>query len=147
MLRSRYPAAQHPVVDGSRLTWTVELRPTPLSVPYTVRLQYRHGDRPVVTVLDPPLQRRNGEPLPHVFGEEELCLDFDDFDDSKHLIAEVLVPWVSDWLYYYEAWVTTGEWHGGGIHPEDLAPLSRATRRRAQRAGRRGRRQHPSADR
>ena len=134
MLRSRYPAAQHPVVDGGRLTWTVELTPTPLSVTYTVRLEYQPGDRPVVTVVDPPLQRRDGELLPHVFEGDKLCLDYADFDDTKHLIADVLIPWVSDWLYYYEAWLVTGDWLGGGIHPEDLPPLSRAARRRAERA-------------
>ena len=143
MLRSRYPAAQHPVVDGGRLTWIVELTPTPLSVTYTVNLEYRPGDRPVLTVGDPPLKRRDGELLPHVYEGDELCLDFADFDDTKHLIADVLIPWVSDWLYHYEAWLITGDWHGGGIHPEDLAPLSRAARRRAQRAGHRGEHQQP----
>lgn len=139
MLRSRYPAAQHPVVDGGRLTWTVELTPTPLSVTYTVRLEYQPGDRPVVTVVDPPLQRRDGELLPHVFEGDKLCLDFADFDDTKHLIADLLIPWVSDWLYHYEMWFITGDWHGGGIHPEDLPPQSRAARRQAQRTARGGR--------
>ena len=93
--------------------------------------------------VDPPLERRDGRRLPHVYDGDELCLYYDEFDDTKHLIADVLIPWVSDWLCYYEAWFTTDDWHGGGLHPEDLAPLRRAARRRAQRAGRDGQRQQP----
>ena len=139
VLRSRHPAAQHPVVTGSGLDWTVQLQPSPLSVTYTVRLQYRLGSRPVITVVDPPLERRKGEPLPHVFEGEQLCLYYDEFDDTKDLIAVVLMPWVCECLYHYESWLITGEWDGGGFHPEDAPPLSRAARRRAERADRRAR--------
>jgi hypothetical protein len=32
-------------------------------------------------------------------------------------IAETIIPWTSEWLYFYELWVFTGEWHGGGHAP------------------------------
>jgi hypothetical protein len=32
------------------------------------------------------------------------------------LLAYTVVPWISEWLLYYELWLFTGEWTGGG-HP------------------------------
>jgi hypothetical protein len=34
------------------------------------------------------------------------------------LYTETIVPWISEWLMYYELWLSTGEWLGGGIHPQ-----------------------------
>jgi hypothetical protein len=33
-------------------------------------------------------------------------------------IAATIVPWLSLWLYYYEVWLATGAWEGGGISHE-----------------------------
>jgi hypothetical protein len=33
-------------------------------------------------------------------------------------IAEYIVPWIAEWLLYYETWLAIGEWLGGGAHPE-----------------------------
>jgi len=33
------------------------------------------------------------------------------------IISNNIMPWISEWLYYYEIWPVTGEWYGGGIHP------------------------------
>ena len=30
--------------------------------------------------------------------------------------SDTLIPWTSLWLYYYEIWIETGEWVGGGKH-------------------------------
>jgi hypothetical protein len=122
-------------VRTGSLSWTGSLQPTPLSVIYTVRLEYDERDpRPRVTVLDPPLERPAGKSLPHVYEGEELCLYYDEFDCEQDLLADTVVPWASEWLYYYESWVTTGEWHGGGIHPEDLPPPPRRVRRQRERS-------------
>ena len=37
---------------------------------------------------------------------------------SDMKIATSIVPWLSLWLYYYEVWLATGEWEGGGISHE-----------------------------
>jgi hypothetical protein len=42
--------------------------------------------------VDPPLERRDGRRLLHVYDGDELCLYYDEFDDTKHLIADVLIP-------------------------------------------------------
>jgi hypothetical protein len=31
------------------------------------------------------------------------------------MIATTIIPWLALWLYYYEVWLATGHWEGGGI--------------------------------
>lgn len=102
------------------VTWTGDLQPTPLSEKYTVRIVYSLGmDQPDVTVIFPELVKRNDESIPHVYPGNKLCL----FRPKKKewtkekLISKTIVPWSSLWLYYYELWHVTGEWLGGGEHP------------------------------
>ena len=96
----------------------MRLQPSALSVIYTVQVDYVVGRRPRVVILDPPLKVPEGRNLPHVFPGNELCLYYDEFDGHVDLLADTIVPWISEWLYFYEAWLTTEEWHGGGIHPD-----------------------------
>ena len=53
--------------------------------------------------------------------KQELCLFWKNWDATMPL-ANTIVPWVADWLYYYEVWLFTGEWEGGGIHFDDRKP-------------------------
>jgi hypothetical protein len=32
-------------------------------------------------------------------------------------IADTIVPWTSEWLMYYEIWLATSDWYGGGVWP------------------------------
>ena len=32
------------------------------------------------------------------------------------LISNTIIPWTIEWLYFYELWLATGEWLGGGEH-------------------------------
>jgi len=32
-------------------------------------------------------------------------------------LAETTVPWAARYLYFYEGWLLTGKWSGGGRHP------------------------------
>lgn len=102
------------------VVWTGELQPTPLSKNYTVRIVYSLGmNQPEVTVISPALVKRGNESIPHVYPGNKLCL----FRPKKKewtkekLISQTIVPWISLWLYYYELWHATGEWLGGGEHP------------------------------
>ena len=135
-LKGAYPDAQ---VSFSRQTivWVGELQPTPLSRVYRVRVEYQpqHG-RPKVTVLDPPLELADGKTsLPHVFHGGDLCLHlFGEWNEGR-LLTDI-IPWASEWLYFYELWLATGEWFGGGEHP----PRKRKETPVSPRRGRRGRR-------
>jgi hypothetical protein len=65
-----------------------------------------------------------------VFPSDDLCLYYDEFDGGQHLIADTVVPWISEWLFHYELWLSTGSWHGGGVHPGQGS--TRRGRRRAE---------------
>lgn len=32
-------------------------------------------------------------------------------------VANTIVPWLAEWLEFYEGWLVTGIWYGGGEHP------------------------------
>jgi hypothetical protein len=33
-------------------------------------------------------------------------------------LDQTVVPWASLWLFYFEEWLASDVWKGGGIHPE-----------------------------
>jgi hypothetical protein len=37
--------------------------------------------------------------------------------NSSRFISETIVPWTSLWLFYFEEWLLSDEWKGGGVHP------------------------------
>jgi len=36
-------------------------------------------------------------------------------------MGRTILPWTSLWLHFYEIWLVTGVWHGGGEHSDDGA--------------------------
>jgi hypothetical protein len=32
-------------------------------------------------------------------------------------IDQTFVPWVATWLFYFEEWLASDDWKGGGEHP------------------------------
>lgn len=33
-------------------------------------------------------------------------------------LDQTIVPWTMLWLFYFEEWLASGDWKGGGMHPE-----------------------------
>ncbi len=102
-------------------TWRGPLHPSALSAEYLVRITYKLGSAPAVDVLDPVLTPRFvGKKIPHTYSENRLCLYLPSANDwsSRSLVANTIVPWTSEWLFFYEIWHGTGEWLGGGAHPK-----------------------------
>ncbi len=98
------------------------MQPSELSPYYHIKIKYQLGKHPDVYVINPyplPLADREKK-LPHVYNHDKqhLCLYFrkDKEWTASKMIADVIVPWVSEWLLHYELWVLTGEWRGGGVH-------------------------------
>ena len=46
--------------------------------------------------------------------DSSLCLHVPEDWNSGLFIADSIVPWTYEWLYFYEIWLATGEWCGGG---------------------------------
>jgi hypothetical protein len=130
----------NPICEGSgtvrlgKLTWEFLAQPDPLSRVYKVRIEYQQGGVPQVFVLDPDLSAlAAGRKLPHVYQQQpaELCLYLPgtgEWSPAKR-ISETIVPWTFLWLWYFEEWLASGAWKGGGLHlPEPAAPKRRYTR-------------------
>jgi len=105
-----------------RLDWRMGLQPTPASRLYEIAIALTPETAPTVTVLRPDLVRlADGRRLPHVYRDDpvELCLfhpQYEEWDHGMRLDATI-VPWAYLWFYYFEDWLITGEWAGGGEHP------------------------------
>jgi hypothetical protein len=106
--------------DGKALVARGSVRPTALSALYTVRITYRIGQHPGVRVLHPPLRDRNGERPAHLYPHDELCLYHPKYGEwtPVDVLADTIIPWISEWIECYEVWLVTGEWLGGGEHPK-----------------------------
>ena len=124
--------------SGRKGVWEGPL--TPIMCPYRTRVTYfryrfpdarTHVSNQLVSVqiVDPVIgrnPRRTGECAPHVYRNDAapdypyLCL----YDPRERpwrpddYIAETIIPWASEWLFFFEGWLVTGNWEGGGRHPE-----------------------------
>ena len=114
-LRKRYPSGNGQS-HKNRLRWEMSIQPTPLSLTYDVRLLYSLEQSPKVFVQSPTLELWHDEPIPHRYGDGSLCLYLPGTGewDRTMLLADTMIPWASEWLYFYELWLGTGEWCGGG---------------------------------
>jgi hypothetical protein len=127
---------------SSLLKWRGRVIPAAYCETYTIDLEYRRDTRfvprPRVIVLNPPLQLREGKACPHRHSDQEPCLYYHHGNEwhSGMLIAHTIIPWASRWLYYYEIWLATGEWMGGGIHPLSVLKARQEIENRDENRGR-----------
>ncbi len=110
------------LVKMGELVWDFTATPSPLSRTYTLRIRLKRHGAPDVFVLAPDLKiLAGGRPLPHVYSTDpiRLCLHYPKYRewDDTMFIADTIVPWTHLWLIYFEHWLATDEWLGGGKHP------------------------------
>lgn len=113
-------------VIGGALVALGDVQPTDRSATYKVRVDYRAGEPPEVTVLEPELvPREPGGRLPHVYPGDKLCLytPFCPEWTPDMSLAHTIIPWIAEWLYYYELWHATGEWLGAGTEPVEKTTI------------------------
>lgn len=106
------------------LWFEFSIKPTPLSREYRVVIIYLIGMQPYVYVVDPNIAViADNKRLPHVYSQEnqQLCLTYPSYNEWKRgmLIADTYIPWIAMWLYFYEEWLLSNDWKGGGRHPGD----------------------------
>lgn len=108
-------------VRRGKLSCEGSLQPFPFTKKYKVRINYQVGEQPEVQVVNPSLRRRQpNESIPHTYKGDLPCLFFPPNRSewsSEKILAETIIPWLALWLFYYETWLSTGEWQGGGEHP------------------------------
>lgn len=104
----------------------IKLQPTAVSEEYVIKIRARVGSKIVgVFPVSPKIGRlSNGKKVPHMYKDGSLCLFYPKYCEWNYTDswAETLVPWTSLWLYFYELWLQTGEWLGGGIHCGNTKP-------------------------
>ncbi|WP_298731601.1 hypothetical protein [uncultured Chitinophaga sp.] len=125
-LRSYFPGCEIFREGESVLTWIHALQPSPLSDTYRVKLHYSKGQVKAY-VLTPKLKLAEGErKLPHVYSTErqQLCLYYPEKREwhAGMLFVQTIIPWMSEWLYFYEIWLCCGKWLGGGIEHSGAEP-------------------------
>ena len=101
--------------------WEGEWCPSELSDTYLIRVTYVYRLRPIIAVLSPTLRLAEGKTrLPHTYmdGQLDICVHESDEWNSKLFIADTIMPWISQWLSFYEYWEQTGSWEGKGTNPE-----------------------------
>lgn len=122
-LRATYPSSICEI-RGDTLWWHGKIQPTPISKEYSVIMTYKLWKSPSVWVIGEELQKLDDPEFPHRYKKDEknqmvrICLyRYAEFS-SKKFLAKTIIPWAVEWLYFYEIWLTTGEWCGGGEHPD-----------------------------
>lgn len=131
-MKARYPDG---TVDrcGERLHWLGQVTPTEYSATYDLVLDHQIGMPVLAYVSRPRLQLVGSQALPHVYSMNTLCLFVGNREWNESRPVAGLIPWVSEWLLYYELWLATGgEWLGGGVHPLPR-PVSRRTQRESHK--------------
>ncbi|HYD75305.1 hypothetical protein [Ramlibacter sp.] len=97
---------------------------------YRCRLVLERGPAwPEVLVLSPDLsQLAGGRELPHTYGRKglatRLCLwrpDSGEWTPMRRL-GDTVIAWTAEWLAYFEDWLFSDEWLGGGVHAGITTP-------------------------
>lgn len=122
-LEEDYPESYVYIKNG-KLYWQGEIMTASYSESYRVIIEYKIGKYPIVKLFDNNLDENNIKNIPHKYTVDienkiiELCL----FKPNKRewlknmYIADTIIPWTVEWIYFYETWKITGEWLGGGEH-------------------------------
>ena len=124
LLKAKYPHGKGYIKSG-KLVWHCTLNLGEEYGQYKIKLVYGLHSSPQVFVVEPNLYEiTDGEEPPHiyVFNEHEtkLCLFYPssgEWSPNKHL-SDTMVPWACLWFIYFNGWLATGKWYGGGKHPE-----------------------------
>jgi len=118
-LKATYKGSRGTTQRGS-LTWFFDIQPLSISGTYRLKIKYKIGFYPQVYIVYPkPLTLANGASiLPHTYDTktQKLCLFHPKYNEwnSSMRIDETIVHWAAQWIVYYESWVITGIWQGGG---------------------------------
>lgn len=131
-----FPDSQVRLLQGRELQFSFSISPTVFSRLYGCVLLLTPARSPEMFVVKPDLHvLADGRPLPHVYRYEgpgtKLCLWLprkNEWQPQMRLL-ETYVAWTGEWLNYFEEWLATDVWAGGGEHP----PPSKKRRLRANR--------------
>ena len=106
---------------AGRLTWRYTATPSPISRDYDIRIEFKQTDWPEIFVDGPDLHAlANGRRIPHLYQQvpPRLCLYLPKAREWRPWMRldRTIVPWTALWLFYFEEWLVSDDWKGGGTH-------------------------------
>lgn len=120
----RWPQSSLVLDGGKSLRFCFKVAPNLLARTYQCLLRIPVARHPELLVLDPdPRVLAVGRKVPHTYPHDgpgtKLCLWLPDAHEwaATMKLSETYLPWAAEWLDYFEEWLVTGEWAGGGAHP------------------------------
>lgn len=121
-LRASPISSGHGALRAGRLTWRYVATPSPLSREYGMRIEFAQGGVPEAYVDAPDLQSLAGDrTIPHLYCRKpfKLCLYLPRTYEwqPQMRLDQTVVPWSVLWLFYFEEWLLSDDWKGGGMHP------------------------------
>ena len=121
----KWPESNLYLIAGRDLRYVFSIAPNVLSRVYRCMLRLRVSGSPEAFVLEPNLEElAPGRQLPHVYPHDgrgtKLCLWLPRAAEwsSQLTMQESYLSWTAEWLDYFEEWLVTDEWAGGGEHPD-----------------------------
>lgn len=115
--------------SSKNLNITLKMQPSEFSKEYLVLIyQESIEKKPKVYVCLDELEitEEREKDIPHKYGITninnkkmvEICLFYREEWKNSMNISDTIIPWASEWLYFFEFWKITNEWCGGGKHPK-----------------------------
>ena len=109
------------VLKAGQFTWSYSAVPSPLSREYDIRIEFKQ-DRAEIFVDNPDLHvLAGGRRIPHLYQQlpPRLCLYLPKTTEWRPWMRldQTVVPWTALWLFYFEEWLASDDWKGGGMHP------------------------------
>jgi len=109
-------------MEKTYFVWEFDAKPSVFSRVYKVRVKWQYNENaPKVYILNQEVREvAKQKEIPHLYSQAkvQLCLYYPKYQEfSKAMsLCETIMPWTYLWLSYYEEWLYSGEWKGGGIH-------------------------------
>lgn len=122
-LKYKYQSTNYYLKKGN-LYWEQQVKPSEISREYTITVKY-NGINPEVYLYNQGIMKSKEDNIPHCYKQfykdenneyVKICLFYPKYREwsSDMFISDTIIPWTIDWLYYYELWLITGKWLGGG---------------------------------
>lgn len=123
LISQKYPEVKCEI-KRNQLILEGKIKPTSLSREYNIKIICKETLRPQVILYGDKIEGIDREDFPHHFKidkdkqEVYLCLHLPYEFDYSYFICDTIIPWAQEWLYFYEIWLSTGKWCGGGHAPK-----------------------------
>jgi hypothetical protein len=111
-IKKMFNVVECTVSRANELVCLLSITPTDLSSEYLIQIRYKPPGNPKVFVLSPDIPYSS---CIHMYSKDKsLCLYDHRVAPWKESmkIAGTIIPWIIEWLVFYEYYVKTGVWKG-----------------------------------